>query len=69
MFICKKQDCLGRLIEDDADDRQEWCIRNYHCPNCNTKYIRRMDYKTQSALVESDILYMIDENGNWKEVE
>jgi len=69
MFICKKPDCFGHLIEDDVDDRQEWCRRYYHCPDCKTQYERRTDYKTQSSLVESDVLYMIDEKGNSIEVE
>lgn len=69
MLTCKKSDCFGHLYEDDVDDRQEWCTRYYHCVKCDTKYERRTDYKTQSSLVESDVLYMIDEKGEKIEVE
>lgn len=72
MNTCHKSNCYGPLIEDDVDDRQEWCRRYYHCPDCKTQYERCTDYKTQSSfhsLVESDVLYMIDEKGKLIEVE
>jgi uncharacterized C2H2 Zn-finger protein len=50
------------LVEDSNDSRQEWVETYYHCPECDAEYTRRTEYKTQSHLVESDILY--DAEGN-----
>lgn len=66
---CYKENGSVSLLEDDVDDRSEWCVIYYHCDECGTSYERKMTYKTQSSLVESDILYMIDEKGNSIEVE
>jgi hypothetical protein len=74
MLYCKNPKCYKEngcvsLIEDDVDDRQEWCRISYHCSKCNTCYVRRIDYKTQSSLVASDVLYLIDEKRKEIEVE
>lgn len=69
MFNCKKDRCYGRLIEDDVDDRCEWCRTYYHCEDCNARYEKMTIYKTQSSLIESDVLYMIDAKGKSIEVE
>jgi len=66
MFNCHNEKCYEKngcvtLIEDDVDDRGEWCNISYHCSECNTCYVRRIDYKTQSNLISSDKLYMIDD--------
>ena len=66
---CHEKNGLVVLIQDDTDDRQEWCIQYYHCPECNTSYERRIDYKTQSSLIERDTLYTINEKGEHIEVE
>lgn len=73
-LYCHNEKCYEKngsvlLEEDDVDSRQEWTTVSFHCPECDTSFERRTDYKTQSDLIASDVLYMIDEKGNKIEVE
>ncbi len=54
MSECLK--CDGNMELTETDSRQEWCEETYYCDKCDKEFIRRIEYKTQSELVESDTL-------------
>jgi len=58
---CSK--CGNRLEVGDIDSRTEW-VKTYYepCEDCGRVHMQRTDYKTQSSLVESDILYWVQKN-------
>lgn len=63
MLYCTQPRCSGHLIEDEIDSRQEWCRKSLHCKVCNTNYEELITYKTQSSLIASDELFLINEKG------
>ncbi len=50
-------ECNEELILQNTDSRQEWCEEEYYCDGCDKTFTRRMEFKTQSSLIESDTLY------------
>jgi len=61
---CPEIECDGQLELQNTDSRQEWSEEEYECNECHKTFFRKIAFKTQSSLVESDTLY--DEN--YKEV-
>jgi len=53
--------CNHHLHLDEVDDRQEWCRYEYHCEACGNASSRRVTYKCQSSMVESDEWEISDE--------
>lgn len=43
-----------------TDSRQEWCEETYSCKGCNKSFCRRIEYQTQSELIENDTIEEIE---------
>jgi len=63
MFYCTNvineetgETCNTELKPDGCDSRQEWYEEFYYCEKCGRDYTRRVDFKIQSKLIESDVL-------------
>lgn len=39
---------------ENTDSRQEWYEEEYFCGDCKKSFVRRVEFQTQSELVESD---------------
>ncbi len=48
--------CSSSMELIDTDNRQEWIEETYVCNECEKSFLRRIEYQTQSSLVESDTL-------------
>jgi len=46
--------CGYNLTVEDEDDRQEWNRIYYSCPKCENEFTRKITYKCQSSMVQSD---------------
>ena len=58
---CTKNECSGQLLSDNSDFRQEWSEEYYSCEKCGAEYTLRTEYKIQSNIIDTQVLY--DENG------
>jgi len=44
------------IQQGKADSRQEWYEVEFECPTCHRSYTERVEFKTQSDLIKSDVL-------------
>jgi len=54
---CTKENCCGSLLPQGSDCRQEWTEEYLTCEECGAEYTIRTDFKTQSHLIHSQVLY------------
>ena len=52
----KCPECDEEMDLLETDSRQEWFEEIYSCDNCIKTFERRVEFKTQSELIESDEL-------------
>ena len=57
-FICKYCDGVLELL--NTDSRQEWFSEIYNCNNCDKKFERKVTFKEQSNLVDTDEIKEIE---------
>ncbi len=46
--------CSSQMELLDTDSRQEWFEEIYYCEDCDKSFCRRVEYQTQSELIDSD---------------
>ncbi len=50
----------GNFMElTNTDSRQEGVKEMYYCDNCKNDFCRKIEFKTQSELVESDSMELV----------